>query len=96
LVATVVPCDTEVTSVPVVDMASRTFAMPVTKAFDGSVGVDAVLVVTSDPADSSNATTSVKVPPVSMPMRTRRGVVTADRPPERRTCGSGQRSWSRT
>jgi len=35
-------------------------------------GVDGVLVVTSSPESSSNATTSVNVPPVSMPIRMRR------------------------
>ena len=36
----------------------------------GSAGVEGVLVVTTAPDSSSTATTSVNVPPVSMPMRT--------------------------
>ena len=39
----------------------------------GCAGVDGVLVVTSSPVSSSKATTSVNVPPVSMPIRMRRG-----------------------
>src|SRR3989442_13108506 len=39
---------------------------------EGSCGVVGVLVVTMAPVDSSTATTSVNVPPVSMPMRRRR------------------------
>jgi hypothetical protein len=35
----------------------------------GLAGVDGVLVVTMSPESSSSATTSVNVPPVSMPMR---------------------------
>jgi hypothetical protein len=43
----------------------------VRKPTAGSAGVDGVLVVTSSPVASSSATTSVKVPPVSMPIRMR-------------------------
>ena len=38
----------------------------------GSRGVDGVFVVVSSPVCSSKATTSVNVPPVSIPIRTRR------------------------
>ena len=48
--------------------------MPARKPSAGLAGVDGVLVVTSSPVSSSKATTSVNVPPVSMPMRMRRGV----------------------
>ena len=43
--------------------------MPAMNPSAGSAGVDGVLVVVTVPSDSSKATTSVKVPPVSMPMR---------------------------
>ena len=43
--------------------------MPAMNPSAGLLGVDGVLVVTSSPVSSSKATTSVKVPPVSMPMR---------------------------
>ncbi len=46
--------------------------MPARKPSAGLPGVEGVLVVTSSPVSSSNATTSVNVPPVSMPMRMRR------------------------
>ena len=48
--------------------------MPARNPSAGLAGVDGVLVVTSSPVSSSNATTSVNVPPVSMPMRMRRGM----------------------
>ena len=38
----------------------------------GLLGVDGVLVVTISPESSSNATTSVNVPPVSIPILIRR------------------------
>ncbi len=38
----------------------------------GLLGVEGVLVVTSSPESSSNATTSVNVPPVSIPILIRR------------------------
>src|SRR3954452_20839303 len=41
----------------------------------GSAGVDGVLVVATAPVSSSTATTSVNVPPVSIPMRTRRALM---------------------
>ncbi len=41
--------------------------MPARKPSAGLAGVDGVLVVTSSPVSSSRATTSVNVPPVSMP-----------------------------
>ena len=43
--------------------------MPAMNPSAGLPGVEGVLVVTSSPESSSKATTSVKVPPVSMPMR---------------------------
>ena len=43
--------------------------MPAMNPSAGLLGVEGVLVVTSSPESSSKATTSVKVPPVSMPMR---------------------------
>ena len=46
--------------------------MPARKPSAGLLGVDGVLVVTSSPVSSSKATTSVNVPPVSMPIRIRR------------------------
>ena len=46
--------------------------MPARKPSAGLPGVDGVFVVTSSPVSSSKATTSVNVPPVSMPMRMRR------------------------
>ncbi len=46
--------------------------MPAMKPSAGLPGVDGVLVVTSSPESSSKATTSVKVPPVSMPILMRR------------------------
>ncbi len=49
--------------------------MPARNPSAGLPGVDGVLVVTSSPESSSNATTSVNVPPVSMPMRIRRAIV---------------------
>ena len=46
-----------------------TFSMPAMKPSAGLDGVVGVLVVTSSPVSSSKATTSVNVPPVSMPTR---------------------------
>jgi hypothetical protein len=47
----------------------------------GLPGVEGVLVVTSSPLVVSRATTSVNVPPVSIPIRSRRvGVMTAIQP----------------
>ena len=48
--------------------------MPARKPSAGLAGVDGVFVVTSSPVSSSRATTSVKVPPVSMPTLIRRRV----------------------
>src|SRR5215211_9077296 len=52
-----------------------TLRAPARKPSAGSAGVDGVLVVLVRPVSSSTATTSVNVPPVSMPMRTRRSVM---------------------
>ena len=46
--------------------------MPAMKPSAGLPGVLGVLVVTSSPESSSKATTSVNVPPVSMPILIRR------------------------
>ena len=50
----------------------RIFSMPAMKPSAGLAGVLGVLVETSSPVSSSKATTSVNVPPVSMPTRIRR------------------------
>src|SRR3954447_25181636 len=71
LVATVVPWLTAVTALPSTPSRPSTLRTPVRKPSAGSAGVDGVLVVVVRPVASSTATTSVKVPPVSMPMRTR-------------------------
>src|ERR671938_616792 len=73
LVATVVPWLTAVIAPPSSPSRPSTLRTPVRKPSAGSAGVDGVLVVVVRPVASSTATTSVKVPPVSMPMRTRRG-----------------------
>ena len=51
--------------------------MPAMNPSAGLLGVEGVLVVTSSPESSSKATTSVKVPPVSMPMRILRVMATS-------------------
>jgi hypothetical protein len=66
-VATVVPCETAAIRPP--PTRPSTFSMPAMNPSAGLPGVDGVLVVTSSPVASSNATTSVNVPPVSMPIR---------------------------
>src|SRR3954470_5216521 len=75
LVATVVPWLTAVIASPGSPRRSSTFRTPVRKPSAGSAGVEGVFVVVVPPVSSSTATTSVKVPPVSMPMRTRRPVM---------------------
>src|SRR5215218_1201464 len=75
LVATVVPWLTAVIASPERSIRSRTLRTPVRKPSAGSAGVDGVLVVVVRPDPSSTATTSVNVPPVSMPMRTRRALM---------------------
>ena len=72
LVATVVPWLTALIASPSPSGSPNrpsTLSMPAMKPSAGLPGVDGVFVVTSSPEASSNATTSVKVPPVSMPMR---------------------------
>ncbi len=49
--------------------------MPARNPSAGLPGVEGVLVVTISPEPSSNATTSVNVPPVSMPIRILRPLV---------------------
>src|SRR3954468_20250132 len=75
LVATVVPWLTAVTAEPSSSIRSSTLRTPLRKPSAGAAGVDGVLVVVVRPDSSSTATTSVKVPPVSMPMRTRRALM---------------------
>ena len=60
---------------PVASIRSRTLRTPLMKPSAGLLGVDGVLVVTSSPVSSSSATTSVNVPPVSMPILIRRAVM---------------------
>src|SRR5690242_16381757 len=81
LVATVVPWETAATagrdalvagSADAPFVRRRIFRMPSSTPTDGSWGVDGVLVVKISPVASSTATTSVNVPPVSMPIRRRR------------------------
>src|SRR6478735_7506235 len=72
LVATVVPWLTASMSAPVAWSRPSTLSMPARNPSAGLLGVDGVLVVTSSPVSSSKATTSVNVPPVSMPIRIRR------------------------
>ena len=75
--ATVVPWLTaEMASPSAAANPSRpsTFSIPARKPSAGLLGVDGVLVETSRPVASSSATTSVKVPPVSIPILMRPGV----------------------
>ena len=67
-----VPWETAVMSLPSAPTMPRIFSMPAMKPSAGLPGVLGVLVVTSSPESSSNATTSVKVPPVSIPILIRR------------------------
>src|SRR3712207_3408611 len=75
LVATVVPWLTAVIASPSRSMRDSTLRTPFRKPSAGSAGVDGVFVVVLAPVSSSTATTSVNVPPVSMPMRTRRSLM---------------------
>jgi hypothetical protein len=68
----VVPWLTALMVSPPAPSMPRTFSMPARKPSAGLLGVDGVLVVTTSPLTSSIATTSVKVPPVSIPIRIRR------------------------
>src|SRR5215467_4089263 len=95
LVAIVVPWLTDTTaSIPWPSWASI-FSRPVMKPSAGSAGVDGVLVTVSSPVDSSKATTSVKVPPVSMPIRMCGAVMaSAGTPAEQARYGhAGQRGY---
>ena len=69
LVAMVVPWLTDATASMPVPSSPSIFASPAMNPWAGSAGVDGVLVTVSSPVTSSNATTSVNVPPVSMPIR---------------------------
>src|SRR5918995_1115293 len=62
LVATVVPCETAVMSLPPAPTMSRIFSIPAMNPSAGLPGVLGVFVVTSSPESSSKATTSVNVP----------------------------------
>ena len=77
--ATVVPWLTAEIVAPAssseMSMMPSTLRTPARKPSAGSAGVDGVLVVVVRPVSSSTATTSVNVPPVSMPMRTRRSLM---------------------
>src|SRR3954468_8626151 len=79
LVATVVPWLTAEIVSPAMSsempIRSSTLRTPVRTPSGGAAGVDGVFVVVVLPVSSSMATTSVNVPPVSMPMRTRRAVM---------------------
>ena len=79
LVATVVPWLTTATSAPDAPSRPSTLSTAARKPSAGSAGVDGVFVVTSTPVASSSATTSVNVPPVSMPIRMRRRAAVAVR-----------------
>ena len=72
--ATVVPWLTAPIASPSASSTASTFSMPARNPSAGLAGVDGVLVVTSSPDSSSSATTSVNVPPVSMPIRIRRAM----------------------
>lgn len=72
--AMVVPWLTELMSAGAAPVRSRILRRPVRKPSAGSDGVDGVLVTVSSPVSSSNATTSVNVPPVSIPIRSRLSV----------------------
>ena len=65
LVATVVPCTRKAMS----SGATSDASMEPRKARSGSAGVDATLRELTVPSDVSKAIRSVKVPPVSIPMR---------------------------
>src|SRR4051794_38426943 len=71
LVATVVPCDTAATSGPAAPTRLSALWTAAMNPSAGSAGVDGVLLVAISPVASSKATTSVNVPPVSMPIRMR-------------------------
>ena len=76
--------ETAVMSLPPASTMSRIFSMPAMKPSAGLPGVLGVFVVTSSPESSSKATTSVNVPPVSMPILIRRalmGTIQQIRPP---------------
>src|SRR3954464_14879524 len=75
LVATVVPWLTAVIAFPSRPSCPSTLRTPLRKPSAGSAGVDGVFVVLVCPDSSSTATTSVNVPPVSIPMRTRRALM---------------------
>ena len=64
--------ETALMSSPLAPIRSSTLWTPARKPSAGLLGVEGVFVVTSSPDSSSRATTSVNVPPVSMPIRIRR------------------------
>src|SRR5262245_52555838 len=91
LVATVVPWLTDARSAGPAPSAPSALRMPVRKPSAGSAGVDGVLTASSSPESSSTATTSVNVPPVSMPTRIRLTVA----PLSPRQCRCRDRSGGR-
>src|SRR5215468_6075736 len=72
LVATVVPWLTALVSPCSAPSRPSALCTPARKPSAGSFGVDGVFVATSSPDTSSRATTSVNVPPVSIPILIRR------------------------
>src|SRR5215471_12399159 len=71
LVAIVVPWLTADTAEASAPSKPSTFVSPSANPIDGSAGVVGVFVTVSSPLLSSYATTSVNVPPVSIPTRSR-------------------------
>src|SRR5262249_34168595 len=75
LVASVVPWMSERTSAARLPASLRTLTRPCSTACEGSLGVVRSLPTWTAPVASSTQTRSVKVPPMSTPMRVRRGEV---------------------
>ena len=69
LVTTVVACDSSETSAGSMRLASRPWRMPSITAWPKSCGVVGSLAIAMRPVFSSTRATSVKVPPMSMPIR---------------------------
>ena len=69
LVTTVVACDSSDTSAGSMRLASRPWRMPSITAWPKSCGVVGSLAMAMRPVSSSTSATSVKVPPISMPIR---------------------------
>src|SRR5215468_10643722 len=75
LVASVVPWISERTSAARLPASLSTVTTPCSTAWEGSLGVVRSLPTWTAPVASSTQTRSVKVPPMSTPMRVRRGEV---------------------